>query len=217
MEANFKKLLPFKSDRDLQHFLDNNSKMSQDELMAVITELQGRGRVFTETELASLTASHEALPQQEEIAAPTTAPAPWKGFNSWKENVVTDAAAPELFSQQVIMVFSVVFSVLFGSILLAVNIAKAGIKRGVIEVIAFGLGFTCAQIMIVSLVPKISTGLSIGFGFAGAMILNNYFWNKFIGKGVKYRTRSFIVPLIIALAMCAIFLFSLFSGMPPQK
>ena len=36
-------------------------------------------------------------------------------------------------------------------------------------------------------------------GALGALIINNIFWNKYLGKGILYHKKSYRKPLIIAL------------------
>jgi len=133
-----------------------------------------------------------------------------KHFTLWggngKENIVTDNSAPQLYSHRIITTFSALFSVLFGSILFAMNTNRTGNRKGGIVAIAFGVIYTALQIAIISIIAPNTSGLTIVFNFLGASVLTGFFWNKYIGVDAKYRTRPWIIPLIIGLLISALFI-----------
>ncbi len=109
-----------------------------------------------------------------------------------------DENSPTLYSVRVIYTFSILFSVVFGSILFALNLKTINKKEGIIPVIIFSILYTALSIYVLSLVDLRSPGAFL-FGAIGALIINNIFWNKYIGKNLLYHKKSFIKPLIIAL------------------
>lgn len=124
---------------------------------------------------------------------------------NWKQNIVTDINAPELYSRLVINVFSIFFSVLFGGILLAINL-KTIKKPGALPVLLYSFTFTLLLGLIFSVVPITIPGLTIAFNAAGAVLLYNFFWKKYIGKDFQYRTKPFWIPLIIGILLIVILL-----------
>jgi len=109
-----------------------------------------------------------------------------------------DENSPTLYSDKVIYVFSILFSVLFGGILFSINLKQIDNKKGIVPTILFSLLYTIFSIYILNLINA-SSGIGLIFGGIGGLILNKIFWNKYIGKEVVYHKKSFVKPLIIAL------------------
>lgn len=192
MAKDFHKLMSNKTDEGLESYLDNRSKFTPEAIEGAIFELKNRGRVFSEDELNVLKRDIQQKRTVEENENKKNS------FNQWKKNVVTDKSAPEYFSERAIYMFSVFFSVLFGSIVLATNLYKTKSKKGIWQVILFGIVYTGLQLYCLSLIPRNSL-LTLVVSMGGALILNYYFWSKFIGKETKYRTKAIWIPLIIGL------------------
>jgi hypothetical protein len=206
MEINFEKLMTNKSDEGLQEYLDNRTKFTPEAVEAAIAEMQKRGRVFADEELANVRQDLQAKrveteKEDKEIFG-----------NQWKKNVVTDENAPEYYSERAIYMFSAFFSVIFGSVLLALNCRHTDEKKGVWEVIAFGVVYTGLQLWLLSMIPR-NTGLTLVFSMGGALIMNHFFWKKYIGKDTKYRTKPIWKPLIIGLIIFTpLFLAAIYGG-----
>ncbi|MXV53363.1 hypothetical protein GS399_20590 [Pedobacter sp. HMF7647] len=194
MEIDFQRLMTNKSDEGLQEYLDNRTKFIPEAVEAAINEMQKRGRIFSDEELAiyrkEFQAKKEATEKEEKKLV----------GNQWKKNVVTDISAPAYYSESAIYMFSVFFSVLFGAVLLAINFRSTETKKGVWEVIAFGIFYTGLQVWILSMIPR-NTGLTLVFSMGGALLLNFFFWKKYIGKDTKYRTKPIWKPLIIGVVI----------------
>jgi hypothetical protein len=109
-----------------------------------------------------------------------------------------DENSPTLYSDRVIYTFSILFTVIFGGILFAKNLKEIGNKRGIYPVIIFSILYTVFSIYVLSLIKIGSVG-AVFFGAIGAIVINNVFWNKYIGKGVLYHKKSYKKPLIVAL------------------
>ena len=123
---------------------------------------------------------------------------------SLRRNVTEDESAPEYYSQRLIYVFSILFSPLFGAVLLAINLRRAR-ANGVGPVLGFGIIFTALSAFILDGIGD-STGLgSLLFGLIGSVILLNYFWDTYLGDA-KYRARSVKGPVIAAVILVAIFI-----------
>ena len=192
MENKFEKLMSGESDKGLQECLDNRTKFVPEAIEAAIAEMQKRGRTFSDEELASL--RHELQVKREATDREA------KEFlgNQWKKNVVTDENAPVYYSERAIYMFSTFFSVVFGAVLLSINFRSTESKKGVWEVIAFGVVYTGLQIWFLSMIPR-NSGLTLVFSMGGALLMNHFFWKKYIGKDTKYRTKPIWKPLIIGI------------------
>jgi hypothetical protein len=137
----------------------------------------------------------------------------WDIFSiKWKQNIVKDNSAPLLYSRQVINIFSILFSLLFGGILLAINLKTVNNKKGILPVILFSLAYSLLTIFIISLIPGHNSSLTLIFNLLGAIVLYNYFWVKYIGARFKYRTKSFWIPLIIGVLLSGLIIWSIIAG-----
>ena len=106
---------------------------------------------------------------------------------------------PVYYSERAIYVFSILFSTLFGAILMAINLKNSEKKKGTWQVVTFGLIYTIGISWGLSYAPKSSTGLSIGLNAIGAYVLRQFFWIKYIGKDVNYTKRSVLIPAIVGI------------------
>jgi len=111
-----------------------------------------------------------------------------------------DENSPTLYSDRVIYIFSILFSVIFGAILFARNLKEIDKKNGIYPVIIFSVLYTVFSIYILNLINAGTPGTFV-LGAIGALVINNVFWNKYIGKEIKYHKKSYKKPLIIALVI----------------
>ena len=111
---------------------------------------------------------------------------------------------PVYYSEKAIYGFSVLMGILFGSILMAMNLNNTPAKKGVWQVLAFGVSYTALELLVLSRFSNAYTSLTIAFNIAGALVLNRLLLEKFIGKGIEYTNRSILIPAIIATVFAAL-------------
>jgi len=178
-----------KSEDGLMDYLTNFSKYTADSITAAVDELKRRGKNFTDEELNDIKSKIETRKKDEgdddELFA----------SNAWRKDVVTDPNAPLLYSKGAIRVFSIVFSVIFGAVLLSYNVGDTN-KKWI--VIGFGIIYTSLTVLLLNL---ISSNIFWGYmlNTAGGLGLTTTFWNMYIGKDIKYRAKPIWIPLIISL------------------
>lgn len=129
--------------------------------------------------------------------------------NSWTKNIVTDLDSPQFYSPRAIWGFSVFFTVIFGAVLLSSNLTD---KKAKGLVIGLGVLYTALVIIIMNLLPQPNTGLTIGLNGGGAFILTKLFWDKYVGKETKFRTKPIWKPLIISIIITIPFLLAIIYG-----
>ncbi|MDB5130429.1 MAG: hypothetical protein JWR02_178 [Mucilaginibacter sp.] len=196
MDENFSLRAALKSDEALHSCIDNRDKYLPESVEAAVTELQNRGVVFSDEELKVIS---EDMQARREIAE--TGTGIFGIFNTgWNNNMVEDPDAPAFFSKRAIFAFAVLFSVFFGSILLAINVSKTKNRGSTILVILYGLGFTMAQ-GVIARSYHMDPFFSLITSIAGAYIMDNLFWNRYIGNSTLYKARPIWVPLVIGLAI----------------
>ncbi len=111
-----------------------------------------------------------------------------------------DENSPTLYSKKVIYTFTILFSVIFGGIMFAINLKAVNNKKGIYPVIIFSVLYTALSIYILNLI-NVGTPGTVALGAIGGSILNNVFWNKYIGKETLFHRKSYKIPLIIALSI----------------
>jgi hypothetical protein len=208
METDLVKLMISKSDEELREYVDQSDKYSAEIVVAAMDELGKRGRGLSEEEVNTV---NEGLKKQRIVESQCAAESA-SFFLKFDKNAVDEPEAPEFFSQKAIYIFTIFFGVLFGSILMSINAANTPAKKGSVLIALFGVGYTIAQLWILSFLPR-NSGLTIITSIVGAIIMNNYFWNRYIGKETKYRKKAIWVPLVIGVGLTVIFLFFIFLQM----
>ncbi|MDP9079460.1 MAG: hypothetical protein M3O71_18665 [Bacteroidota bacterium] len=206
MDENFKFRATMKSDEELHEYVDNREKYLPESVESAVEELQNRGIVFSDEELKVIAEDMQA--RRELAGTPPTNPSLF-AFSDIN-NQIDDPDAPEFYSKRAIYVFSILFSVLFGSIMLAINVSKTPKSSRAALVALFGLGYTALTITIAELL-NLPTGAGIVISILGGYILNAFFWNKYIGNDTLYRLKPIWVPLTIGLVIVGGLLFIIFK------
>ena len=202
MGTSFKELMTKKSDEGLMDYLINFSKYTPDAITSAVDELKRRGRNFTEQELTEIKEKIETR-----IKADKEEDSLW-GNDSWKANVVTDPDAPLLYSKGTIRGFCVLFTTIFGAVLLSSNINDSK-KKWI--VIGFGIIYTGLTVVLANIIPT-NTFWVLLLNTAGGLGLTTTFWDKYVGKETKYRTKPIWKPLIISFIITIPFVLALIYG-----
>ncbi len=162
------------SDNELAKIIRDSQTEQKDKVSAALNELKNRG---IEPDNYS-----QILERKEDIQ-----PKP-------------DENSPTLYSKRLIYTFAILFSVIFGGIMLAINLKAVNNKKGIYPVIIFSVLYFALSIYILEQMNAGTSGTLV-LGAIGALILNNVFWNKYIGKETLYHKKSYVKPLIIALSI----------------
>ena len=123
---------------------------------------------------------------------------------------------PVYYSEKAIYGFSFLFGAMFGSVMLAMNIARSPQRKGIWQVLLFGFFFTVMQGSVSSIFPNMGSVPSIIFNIGAAQIIKAYFWPMYIGRGVNYTKRSIWPPAIIGIAIILLVVLAIVAaGMLP--
>jgi hypothetical protein len=127
---------------------------------------------------------------------------------------------PKLYSKRVIYVFSTLFSCIFGSVLLSINLRQINKKREANYVIIFGILYTIVSIILVNIVLSLmnktyNSSLTIIINAIGALIQENLFYKRFIID--NYPKKRFIKPLIISFCITIPLVVLLFINLINEK
>ncbi len=211
MDNNFEDEVKSKSTEELKDLVINFNMYRGALVSAAKQELLNRGIELSDEEKQKIDdlknkRKQDAIKNKDSIKT-------WNSFNTkWKLNIVDDVDAPRLYSRLVINIFSVLFSVLFGGILLAINLKIVNNKKGILPVLIYSILYTGLMIFILNMIPGRSTPLTLALNLLGAIVLYNFFWSKYIGKEFKYRTKPFWIPLIIAVIIFGFIIWSMIVG-----
>ena len=104
--------------------------------------------------------------------------------------------------------FSAIFSAIFCAVLMMHNFKEVGNSKARNQVLVFGILYTIASILIINALNI----QAIALNFTGAAILTEFFWNKQLGKEIKYRKRSWIKPAIISVIITIPFVLAVING-----
>lgn len=108
-----------------------------------------------------------------------------------------EEVVPELYSKTLILMFSILFSTIFSAVLLMSNLKSLGKGKARIQILLFAVLYLVATAIVLQ-VFNLPPNLTFIANVIGAAILNEYFWNKLIGKDLEYKKKSWIKPTLIS-------------------
>jgi len=132
-----------------------------------------------------------------------------------KAQHVNDENAPLLYSKRAIYSFSVFFSVVFGAIMMVMNMRELKKPEGVVPTVTFSIGYLAAVICVTNyLSTRYEHDLSSSnlIALLGGALLNKMIWDKYIGDSVMYRKRGILIPTIVGIVCLGLFLIVYFSA-----
>ncbi len=121
------------------------------------------------------------------------------------ENMRPEEKLPELYSKTLILVFAILFSTIFAAALLMSNFRSLGKHKAAIWVLIFAIGYLIATAVVMQTL-NLDLGLTLIANVIGAAILNEFFWNKYIGRDLEFKKKSWMKPVIISVVIAMLFL-----------
>jgi hypothetical protein len=203
-ENRFLKKFESKSDSELEQIINDKETFVEQARIAAIEILKERNGQTESTEKAE---TEIKATQERKIAVQQKVVEEEKK----KSFVTDDPNGHELHSKRVITIFSAIFSTIFGAVLMMHNFKEVGNNKARNQVLVFGILYTVASILIINAL-NIQANLAIVLNFGGAAILTEFFWNKQLGKEIKYRKISWIKPAIISVIITIPFVLALIYG-----
>lgn len=119
---------------------------------------------------------------------------------------------PSLYSKTLILVFAIIFSTIFAAILLMMNLRALGKSGARLQVLIFAVLYLLVTGLVIQgfELPPSSTFIA---NVIGAAILNEYFWNKHIGRDREFVKRDWIKPTLISLLIVMLVFFGLMQAL----
>ncbi|MCS3528851.1 hypothetical protein [Chryseobacterium sp. JUb7] len=112
---------------------------------------------------------------------------------------------PKIYSQKTILGFSIVFSTLFGGVLLYQNLIDAKKKKEAYIILGISILLTIITIVVVNIPEEPKSSLAYLCGLGGGSLLSYYFVPKYFPDEEKYPKKQIWKPLIISVIIAAIF------------
>lgn len=191
---NFTQNMLKKSNAALADILEDKETYTDEAIQAVIWELENRDII----EKGSII--HNPVLLEKDILVEE------KEIEDIPAASIEELAIPTLYSKRAIQGFTIFFSTLFGAVLLMNNLKKLNKPRARMEVFVFGIGYTFLTILLLNYLPK-TVFLTMVFNLIGYAVLVEYYWNKNLGKELKYQKKQISKPLIISFTILIFLVF----------
>jgi hypothetical protein len=191
---NFTQNMLKKSNAALADILEDKETYTDEAIQAVIWELENRDII----EKGSII--HNPVLLEKDILVEE------KEIEDIPAASIEELAIPTLYSKRAIQGFTIFFSTLFGAVLLMNNLKKLNKPRARMEVFVFGIGYTFLTILLLNYLPK-TFFLTMVFNLIGYAVLVEYYWNKNLGKELKYQKKQISKPLIISFTILIFLVF----------
>ncbi len=118
---------------------------------------------------------------------------------------------PKLYSKRLILSFSIFFSTIFAAALLISNLRRLEKQAAAAWVLLFAIGYLVATAIVMTAF-NLAPSLNVVANVIGAAILNEFFWNKYLGSEIEFEKKSWIKPAIISAGIAIAVLSLLFMA-----
>jgi hypothetical protein len=196
MDDTFKFRAALRRDDELNERVNNREKYLPETVEASVDELKHRGVSFSDEELKVIGEDMQA--RRDQANSQNSSGGLFR--NADKKMQVKDPDAPVFYSKGAIYGFSILFSVLFGSVMLAININQTPKRGRAIWVVLYGFIYTALEVIIgYGMHPGSDSSFAVIGGIIGTIPLNSWFWRSYLGNATLYRAKPVWIPLIIGL------------------
>ncbi|MCX2449724.1 hypothetical protein OQX61_00455 [Pedobacter sp. PLR] len=180
-----KKILSEKTNNELMFYVKNIDKHTEEAVGLALKELNNRNVQLPEGLIDNIEIQLEVKRKKEQN----------ERVSGWDENVVVNLDTPQYYSKRAIYCFSILFSVFFGSFMLAANCKDA--NKPTWPVILYGILYNLLALVVADYI-NIGTSYVFLANGVGVLLMYELFWGRYIGISTKYRTKSIRKPFIIA-------------------
>ncbi|MBF9223746.1 hypothetical protein [Hymenobacter ruricola] len=195
MEDYAAKML-LKTDAALREYVTGHVQYREAAVLAALDELRRRGQPAPEE--AELRPGLEAAAAEQRLRD-EAAEAERRQLSAAAAD--PDAAAgPALYSPAAIVLFSLLFTMIMGGVLLGMNLYRLGQKRAALGLAVFVLAYVFVGSKLLEPL-MLSLGMSpllggVLFNIPAALLYGLWVWPRYVG-GISYRSRSVLVPVLL--------------------
>ncbi|MEA3504327.1 MAG: hypothetical protein U9R32_03930 [Bacteroidota bacterium] len=111
-----------------------------------------------------------------------------------------ETALPQLYSIKAIFMVSIIFSVFFAAILMAINLYNLGKKKTMIHLLSLGFLFSLSIAMLTQSLGAFGPIIGVLLNVGGAYLIVQYFWIPAIGAR-EYEKKSMLIPIIVGIVI----------------
>ncbi|MFZ0490499.1 MAG: hypothetical protein WBV47_00580 [Salegentibacter sp.] len=124
----------------------------------------------------------------------------------------TGEELPQLYSKRLILIFALIFSTIFAAVLLMSNLKSLDKRRESYLVLFFTVFYMMVSVILIQ-VLGLPPDLTFVANVIGAAILNEFFWNKYIGRDREFQKKSWVKPAIVSLLISIPFVIGLMGSL----
>jgi hypothetical protein len=198
------------NDKELFEYINNYETYQEGAVIAAIWELEERGLANEKAEKLLAKLETEYHEKEESLELTTTK----KEVHHFEPIIRKEGMSnlPRLYTRNVILVFSILFSTFFGSILMAINLKRLKKDKEAFFVILFGLAFTYFSSYLLSLSNLNIFIFPILINVAGAYLIDILFWKKHIGLNTPYERQPIRGLMLVVLLLFMIFIYAMMKN-----
>ena len=186
-----------KADAELRRYVADAPVYREAAVLAALAELRRRGQPAPEE--AALRPALEAAVAAERAAEAAAPKAPARPLLALPGRDAEDAeTGPALYSPGTIILFSVLFSMLAGAVLLGLNFVRLRRGRALVALGVFLVVYLAACVAVLAwalATVGLSPLLSALFNLPAVLVYVLVFWPRYVGEQ-PYRSRGWVLPLL---------------------
>lgn len=182
--------MALKPDAALREYVAGHAQYREEAVLAALDELRRRGQPALED--AALRPQLEDAVQQQVAARPVPVSSP-------ADVPLPEAEQPVLYAPGVIVLFSVLFTILSGAVLLAANLRRLKHPKAAWGLAAFVTAYFIGEVVLVNVLMKHNTLNPLLLSLLNLPAILAYvlwFWPRYVGTN-QFQSRSWLVPLLI--------------------
>ena len=118
-----------------------------------------------------------------------------------EKNELEGIVKPAIYSKKVVWTFSILFTPVFGGVLLMQNLKDIDKRKEATIVFISSLGFTIATIVITTVIGVVGKSIPILCNIGGGLVLTEFFYKKYFPNESEYDKKKIWKPLIIGIVI----------------
>jgi hypothetical protein len=189
-ESFFSKKLAKLNNADLMNYIENKDHFQDYAVLSAILELEKRGITVENAE----TLKQELVP--EAIVENTTNP---EIAEPIKINSASTSQKPVLYSPQFVFIFGILFSVLGGGILMAMNLMQLKKIKAARFAVLSALTYSISIYILLEVLGITNPIVSVLSTFLGLFLLEQFIWKKEVSPNLDFEKRAIWKPIVVGL------------------
>ena len=183
-----KSVLEKKSDGELLKYLNPESKFVSDAILMSYEILKSRGVIFQNEETLRI----KNLIERAKIKEKVSVIQPWDKYSEENQDLIA------LYSEKIIWIYTTIFGVIFGAVLLSINLYRLNKKKEIAAVSFFGILYPIIQFYLFNYLRiELDILKTLLSNAVGATVLQFVFWQKYIQNDKIIYRKEGVTPMLI--------------------